>query len=455
MLSKAYLRRLIKLCLKHDIPFEVKDLRDKPVYPMYSESDVKDDILDTITLMPHQINGLKACCNKYNEIGTFFYITGAGKTELICGIAKLLNCPTVIVAEETVVVDQIKTRLELRKVTEEVGVFYAGKSPTGQTVCVGSLASIMPPKKVKRKDKEDIEKYKSRQKAYKTRLANHRMYRKMLAECELLMIDECDKAATNKGYKKLILDYTDSRYVYGFTGTLPMDNDKLDQLNLQELLGDVISKSERRYLEKIGRIIPVKYIMSVFGEKDKDNRTAYDIAVKELIDDNTDLHEHVRKIVAKFPDENFVILVEKLDLGNALESLIPNSKFLQGSTRKTVRDQAIKDFENKDLQVLIGSKILKRGLDLKGGIDNLILCASSAKDSELEQKVGRAVRLNSRGWARVFDFLFINNYYLYTHSRRRLKRMVQLGYPTIVSAPKKILDGKKVIKQGFNLFRYV
>ena len=274
-------------------------------------------------------------------------------------------------------------------------------------------------------------------------------------EANGFLVHNCDKASSNKQYRKVVRQYTNSRYVYGFTGTVPMEEDKLDTLNLTEVLGSVIAKSNRRHLEKIGRIIPVKYIMNVFGDNNRHDKSAFDIAIKELIEENEALHNNIRKITESFGDENFLILVENIKLGEALEEIIPNSVFIHGKTGKKKRDVALENFEDKKLKVLIGSKILKRGLDLKGGVDNLILAASSKKDSELEQKVGRAVRINDRGWARVFDYLYINNHYLYKHSRRRLKRMVQLGYPTIVAAPKKILDGERVIKRGFNLFRYV
>lgn len=626
-LSIGFLSGLKRLCRKHDIPLDVVDQREPPKYPMFKEEDIKPDILSGITLMDHQIEGLKACT--HSNVGHLWFTTGSGKcltyeskiiinnqeleigslfddfeeeemrdvskfdlfalgpnghkriqklyktnkrtiveielingfklrgvpehrvftkkgwkalqdldgyddiytrkatdetscnplcekeideisinrvrqtekygffvretnwqriknkrrlktkencydiqiddqshafwssnilshnTELMCGIAKLLKCPTIIIAEERVVVDQIKNRLSLRDVSDDIGLFYAGKTPNDQLVCVGSLASLMAPPRIKRKQDETLEKYEKRLRGYKTRIKNHKIYRKLLAKCELLMIDECDRVATNKQYKKIIQQYTNSRYIYGFTGTLPMEEDKLDLLNLTELLGEVIAKSDRRYLEKIGRIIPVKYIMTVFGEDRRNDRSAFDIAVKELIEENTYLHQKIKKITDAFPKENFLILVENIGLGEILESYITGSKFIHGTTSTKKRNVALKEFENKDLRILIGSKILKRGLDLNGGIDNLILVASSKKDSELEQKVGRAVRINERGWARVFDFLYVSNHHLYSHSRRRLKRMIQLGYPTIVSTPKGVLDGEDVIKKGFNLAKYI
>lgn len=460
-LSKAYLNELIHLCKKHDIPITITDNRDPSKYPMFNPDDVRPDILPGITLEGYQVEGIKACAKRnrngiyLNEIATIYFTTGAGKTEIICAIAKLLNCPTIIIAEETVVVDQIKERLELREVVDEVGVFYAGQSPDGQLICVGSLASLSAPPKISRKKNEKPETYEARLKAVKTRRRNHKAYKKILAKCELLMIDEVDKAATNKLYKKVVRQYANPRYVYGFTGTLPMPEDELDVLNLKEIVGSVVAKSDRRHLEKIGRIIPVKYIMTVFGENNKNDKSAFDIAVKEQIEENSDLHNHVKTITDKLPNDNFLILVEKIQLGKNLEELIPNSVFIHGTTGKKVRNEALKNFGSRKTRILIGSRILERGLDIKGGIDNLIICASSKKDSKLEQKVGRALRVNDRGFARVFDFIYIGNYYLYRHSRQRLKRMIQLGYPVTVVTPKKNLDGKDVIKHGFNLFRYI
>lgn len=455
-LSKAFINELILFCKANNYPIEIRDLRNEPEFRI-NPSDINEDVLPGIKLYPHQIRGLHACTKKLNEIGIHHQMTGSGKTELMCAIAKLLGCPTVIIAEETVVIDQIKDRLELRSVTDDVGVFYAGKTPQNQLVCVGSLASIIPPTKIPaRRSNETAQNYDLKIKAHKTRIANSKKYVKLLKNARLLMIDECDKC-TNKQYKKLVLRLSDCRYVYGFTGTMPdKENDSLDYVNLKELLGSVISRAKRRELEKIGRIVPIKYISMVFGDPSKrHDRTAFDIAVKKWIEENTDFHQQIQRIVSSFPNDNFLILIENIGLGEALMKLIPGSKFIYGKTTQRERKKVLAGFAKKEIRVLIGSKILKRGLDIPGGVDNLIVCASSAKNSEIEQKIGRVVRLNDRGWSRVFDFVFVCNRYLYRHSRARLRRMIGLGYNTCVATPHKVLPGEKVIKQGFNLFRYI
>jgi len=456
-LSKGFLAELIALCEEHNMPLDVVDKRQPSSYPMFSKKDVVTDLLPGITLEKHQTSALLATTDNQpcNEIGTFWQITGSGKTELICGLTKLLKCPTVIIAEETIVVQQIQERLQLREVAGDIGMFFAGKRPDGQLVCVGSLQSVMPPPKIKQRSNEAAEKFAVRLKGYKTRIKNAKTYRDLIKRCELLMIDECDKAC-NKQYRKLVMQYANARYVYGFTGTLPdKADDPVDCLNMRELLGSVIATSNRRYLEKIGRIIPVKYITKVFGPSQRTNKAAFDIAVRRWMIENKEFHGQVNIIVESFPNDNFLVLVDSIELGLNLEQMIEGSTFIHGKTPKKKQALALRAFESKEIRVLIGSKILKRGLDLKGGIDNLILCASSKKNSELEQKVGRALRVNIRRWARVFDFMPICNSHLYKHARKRLRLMIRLGYPTSVMAGGQMLDGKKVTKRGFNLFRYI
>jgi len=447
-LSKGYLNELRELCRINDIPIDVEDRRPPTKYPMFQDQDINKNLLPGITLDDHQVEGIRACLN--NEIGCMKHHTASGKTEVMCAIVKLLKCPTVIIAEETIVIKQIKERLELRDVVSDVGMFYAGISPTDQMVCVGSLQSIMaPPGKINSKMTE------ARKKAHNTRIKNAKKYKQLLSQCELVILDEAD-LAVNKVYRKLIMQYSTARYIYGFTGTLPdPKKEPVQWLNLQELIGSVISQTNRQDLERIGRIIPIKYITFVVGPNRKNDKAAFDIAVSRLITNNPEFHHRVVQIVNGFPNDNFLILVENIALGDALKEIIPESQFIHGTTTKKQRDICVKTFEDGDLRVLIGSKIMSRGLDIHGGIDNIVLCASRRKDSDLEQKMGRAMRVNKRGWSRVIDFMYIGSFYLYRASRARLRHAVEIGYPATVVTPKATLDGKDVIKRGFNLFRYI
>jgi superfamily II DNA or RNA helicase len=438
-LALPFLQELIQLCEKQDIPLEVEDLRLSPKY--LPNGKIDPDMLHGITLEPHQIRAIESACN--NEIGIISMPTGGGKTEVMAGIAKMFGSPTVIIADQRVIIEQIKERLELRDVIDEVGLFYGGSTPKGQSIVVGSIQSLStPPAKLKRKDPA----------MYNKRAKRSRQFQKIVKQADLLMVDECDKAVTGQ-YRNLFRFHFNGRRKYGFSGT-PFDKKKpVESLSLREHLGSIISDTERKELENIGRIIPIRFYMFAFGEDgDPQDKTAFDIAEKEIIVENSAFHERVKKIVASFPDDGTLILLDTnniKDLGKRLEDVIPNSVFIYGETGKVKRKEAITNFERRTLKCLIGGKIIKRGLDLRGGVENLIIIGGGKLWSEFDQKVGRAVRNNKRGWARVFSFMFLNNFYLYKHSREQLKALLSLGYDSKVVFKKATLDGQAYVKSRF------
>jgi len=439
-LALPFLLELIELCKRNAIPFEISDERDEPRYPRPTK-EIDPNMLRGIVLEPHQIRAIRAGCE--NDIGIINMPTGGGKTEVMAGIALMYNCPTVIIADQRIIIEQIKERIELRDVIDEVGLFYGGTTPNGQSIVVGSIQSLAtPPASLQRKDPS----------IYAKRKKRSRQFQMIAKKADLLMVDECDKA-TSKQYRNLFRFHFHGRRRFGFSGT-PFDKKKpVDGLVLRENLGSIISTTGRRELEAIGRIIPIKFYMFAYGEDgDSQDKTAFDIAEREIIIDDPKFHKLVLKIVQAFPNDGTLILVDTSNieiLGLALEKLIPNSAFIYGKTPKSKRRAHIKAFEARELKCLIGGKIIKRGLDLAGGVENLIIIGGGKLWSEFDQKVGRAVRNNKRGWARVFSFMFLNNYYLYKHSREQLKALVSLGYRSQVIFKHCKLDGERFVKSRF------
>lgn len=438
------LGELKKFANTYKLPLTIDDRRPKSlINPLYHK-----DMLNGITLTDYQLDALKTMHPSQNECGIISVPTGGGKTELMAAVTKAFNLPTVIIANQRVVIEQIKERLELRDVASNdkgVGLFYGGKRPNGQTIVVGSIQSLTaPPYSLRKKDF----------KQWKKRNKNSQIFQEIVKKSELLLVDECD-TATDKRYRKLFMEYYDGRYKYGFSGT-PFDKSKpVEALILKEHLGSIIYEVDRRILEKAGRIIPIKAIMIAIGDKSgRSDRTAYDIAQRELIIESNEYHDKVRKIVSKFKDDKTLILIDTNnveDLGKALERKINNSAFIYGKTSTKKRRKIIQDFEDGSLKCLIGGKILKRGLDIKGGVHNLIICGGGKLHSDFNQKVGRAVRKNDRGFSRLFCFFHLDNYYLYKHSKEQLKSIIDMGYKVNIAVNNKIIDGEELIRRRFRL----
>jgi superfamily II DNA or RNA helicase len=437
-LARPLLQELEEFCTTADIPLDVID--ERPQISVPDRTVVDANWLSNIALEQYQIDAIKKSADV--EVGLFKLPPGAGKTEIAAGIIKLFNCRTVVIAEQRIVIEQIKERLKLRDIFD-VGLFYGGETPDGQSVIIGSIQSLSSP--------SESFKFKNPS-AYSKRLKHAKTFQAIVKKADLLIVDECDRAVS-KQYRALFKHYFNGRRKYGLSAT-PFDERRpVENLILKEHIGSVIYEANRRDLEALGRIIPIKFVMFAMGEDGhKDDKTAFDIAEREQIIDNPKFHNRILKIINGFPNDSTLILVDTgnvEDLGHTLEKVIPGSVFIYGKTSKTVRQKYLKMFERRELKCLIGGKILKRGLDIRGGVDNLIICGGGNLWSDYEQKCGRALRVNDKGWARVFAFMFLNNHYLYKHARNQLKAVVDMGYKSTVVFCDVVVDGAKLISSRF------
>jgi superfamily II DNA or RNA helicase len=272
-----------------------------------------------------------------------------------------------------------------------------------------------------------------------------------------LLVHNCDKA-TSESYKNLFRHYFRGRRRYGLSAT-PFDPDKpVEALVVQEHLGSVIVKEKRQTVLDRGRIVPCIYRMITVGmEGDISEASAYDIAYTDWILQNTKFHTLIANLCEKFKNGGTLILVDRRELGNALENIINSiglkSSFIHGDTPKHRRNEILKEFESRNLNVLIGGKIINRGLDLAGGCETLIMAGGGKLQSDLLQKVGRAFRLNSQGYSRVFDFFFRCNRYLYCHSKQRLKAALNEDFDVKIILPGGVLDGRELVEKNFRIHK--
>lgn len=449
-IARPLLPMLKNICNKHGLPLDIIDERSDAKFTP-SIDDVKPDLLNGITLYDHQVRAIKSTIG--NEYGMINIPTGGGKTEIMVGIAKIMNCKTVILCDVSkTIVEQIAKRLELYDITEDVGVFFAGKRPNGQEIIVGSFQSLIVPKTPKRKDGESAESYAKKCKGHRSRKKNAKKLKDMIKECDLLLVDECDTSC-GPSWRKFFKNTYNGRRKYGLSGTCNDPAKPVENFTLKEHYGEIICNVDRKELEDIGAIVPVTYKSIAVGDsKFIKDKSAFDIAQKECMINNKTFHRIIKSLCERSINDDkhgVLILVESKDLGYALNKMIDNSEFICGDTKMTNRREITKKFENREINVLIGGKIVRRGFDLSGGCETLIIATGGKLISEFDQRVGRAVRKNKNGRSTVYDFFFLNNHYLYAHSRNRLKGIVELGYDAKVIFPGHVIEAKKFIKSRF------
>lgn len=463
-LARPFLGLLRAVAAHHNLPLVVVDERPPAPYNPILPEDIGPDFLKGVTLDDDQIVAIRKSCTA--ECGLYNFPTGSGKSLLLAGICKAHDCPTVILADQTVVVEQLKARIELHDITDRVGVFYAGQRPSGETVVVGSIQSLCAPTKPPSKPTRELgesdaawarrEKlYASQFKAFHTRLKNAKSLQEYVRRAELLLVDEVDKCSSNQ-WKNLFRHWYKGRRRFGFSGT-PYDAAKpVENMEVQEHMGSIIAQESRQNLLAKGRIIDAEYISIAVGESgNPSEKSTFDIAMDEHLVSNAQFHQLVVALAKRHVNESTLILVDRVALGDTLYDRLTaagiTNRFIHGGTQKRQRREALRAFERRDFRVLIGGKIINRGLDLAGGCDNLIIATGGKQWSDLMQKVGRALRKNERGRSVIYDFYFRCNHYLYSHSRQRLKAMVDAGYKTTVVCRDGKIDGAELIRRRWRL----
>lgn len=458
-LARPFLAKLKDMCQQKDIPLSVVDERPPWKYSPVPLDQIDKNFLTTIVLDDHQVESIQL--STLIETGQYSIPTGGGKGEIIVGTCKANPVPTVILAEQRIVIDQLVSRFKLRQL-DDVGLFYGGATPNGQPIIVCSVQStVLPsmPESPIRENYEDDDKFEKAKKrfavslkGYHSRMKRAKQCREIIRNAEMILVDESDLASSDP-YKDIFTNLFTGRKRFGYSGT-PVDPEKpLAELLTTEHLGSIVKTVSRRHLERIGRIVPVIYTTWVIDGNHNDAST-YAIAVDELMINNPDVHDVIRRSVemSAAAGDRTLLLVDRDKFGELLTGILPNSAFIHGKTSPKARSTALVDFESRKLSSLVGGKILGRGLDLKGGTESLWLCTGGKLWSVFTQQIGRSVRVNSQGYGKVNDLFLRNNKHLYSHSKARLKSAIALGYQTQVVLPDgTIIDGEQFVNNRFRI----
>jgi superfamily II DNA or RNA helicase len=170
------------------------------------------------------------------------------------------------------------------------------------------------------------------------------------------------------------------------------------------------------------------------GEEVDEPQLPYEIyqdAVKFGIADNHHFHGMVSKLAQSLTGRT-LILVERLDQGDALKNLIPGAYWIQGKDNPKTRKEIYQKLKTSDNVVaIVSQKIISKGLDVK--IHNLINAAGGTAQHSVIQRMGRGLRTaDDKDILKYFDFLFNINDYLRDHSEHRIKVLQKEKHPVSI-----------------------
>jgi superfamily II DNA or RNA helicase len=151
-------------------------------------------------------------------------------------------------------------------------------------------------------------------------------------------------------------------------------------------------------------------------------------AVTRGIAENWQFHNMVVGLVSSLEGRT-LILVDRIAHGDALNSLIPGSLWVQGKDDLDTRKMVIEKLKtSKEKTVGIATQqIFNAGINIM--VHNVINAAGGQADHHIIQRVGRGLRTASdKDILNYYDFVFENNEYLLEHSKKRIKILKNEGH---------------------------
>jgi len=244
---------------------------------------------------------------------------------------------------------------------------------------------------------------------------------KMLKEVKVHLLDECHICACDTIQK--IYKYSNPEHIYGLSGT-PWRDDNQD-LMIEAILGKYIMDIpasiliNRKFLAK-----PVIRFVKVAPLLDPEGRT-YQSVYQNYIVENMQRNGLILKYAIKLKEKGYqtLVLFNTIKHGDILYKLIsPHLKcaLLSGKDDSQTRDEIKQKLLNKEIDVVIASRIYDIGVDVPS-LSGLILASGGKSTVKALQRVGRVIRkYPGKNQVAIVDF-FDDAKYLRNHSKIRYK----------------------------------
>jgi len=248
-----------------------------------------------------------------------------------------------------------------------------------------------------------------------------------LTQFQLVIADECHRAPM-KTYFDIVMSCVNAYYKIGISGTVSGRFDEMEILN-EACIGPVIYNIGMDVLKKCGLICEAEIIflesvipssINLYSIPEQYRRRYFSQIETACIVKNSFRNNQIQRVATMFKNKTILIFVKRIEHGEILSSLIPDSIFCDGSMSISKRMSVLANIEGK---VLIATSIFEEGVDLK--VFDVILLASGGKSPiSLTQKIGRGLRNRPGKKLYVFDFLDIGgNTFIENMSRSRLKHL--------------------------------
>lgn len=383
-------KEIILFCRNNNI--KIENFEDKRTHFDFQTKDWTEEelksFLPNFDYVEHQVRGLQALL-KTNK-GIIMGPTSSGKSSLMAAWLKLTNLPTLILTDRATLGAQLAQ--DFRDKGIDCG-FCSGNGVRQGFCMVSTIQSVK---------KLDVSRF------------------------QMVLVDECHRSSS-KSFQDFLASFG-CPLKYGFSAS-PSNGNLLDFARIRQQLGSIIIQIKSNELMDNGVMAKAKInLVKIDCPETFDYPSANDLGIVH----NKARNEVIKNIVEKHREEGYIcILTRILEHGEELEKTIPGAVYLKGEDPLNKRMEVINKFNNGEIPVLIGSSILNEGISISN-MKTLIMASGGKAQTQTVQKIGRVLRITKEKRQGVFyDFIDMNNKYLFKHSKQRLSLYKKEGYDDI------------------------
>lgn len=422
--ARTYLNlldRLLPIVQDNGFDIEIEDNRE---HQDFEFDEVKEDSYahikwpkghpkagQPIEIREHQLDVINSYLN--NLTGINIAPTGAGKTIITAILSHKIEPygrSIVIVPTKDLVT---QTEEDYINMGLDVGVFFGDRKEYGKThtICTWqSLESLS--KKSKETDLEvDIDDF--------------------FEGVVCVIVDEVHKAKADV-LRKLLSTYLRNAPIrWGLTGTMPEED--FEKVSVMACIGPIIGAIRTKDLQEKGILANLHvnvWQLQDLGEAAFDN---YQTELKWLTSNPQRLKFLAKEIEAMAENGNTLILVDRVQTGEMLQSLIPGSIFVSGKMKSKDRKEEYKEVQEVDGKVIIATYgVASTGINIVR-IFNLVLFEVGKSFVRVIQSIGRGIRVApDKDFVNVYD-ICSNCKFSKRHLTKRKKFYDEAEYPYKVS----------------------
>lgn len=256
-------------------------------------------------------------------------------------------------------------------------------------------------------------------------------YREFIQQFGIIVIDEAHSCKA-KALKSIVSDST-ATLRFGFTATIPTN--KADYYTVISSIGPIRVEEGAAKLQSKGYLADI-FIRRMFINYKIKDEIILENGMAKFKRENKNIRSHVIRntfiknlsLTESKQDKNVLIFVENIDHGDLLYKLLPDSIYIHGKIKTTVRDKAIDYMENVNGKIMIATYgCFGVGVNITN-IPRMILASSSKSDIRVIQAVGRGLRLHDdKDRLILYDIIDCEKYAL-DHAQERLMMYAGEGF---------------------------